>query len=89
MIENTGRKIGGGGITGRHNLGAYIYTVWESARFAIWRSGVRSPLGPPNGKIYRYVGFPVFILRHIKGKQHAIVLLFRDIPKYENHRRIY
>lgn len=60
MIENTGRKIGGGGITGRHNLGAYIYTAWESARFAIWRSGVRSPLGPPNGKIYRYVGFPVF-----------------------------
>ena len=27
--------------------GAYNYTVWESARFAIWRSGVRSPLGPP------------------------------------------
>ena len=33
--------------------------------------------------------FPFFILRHIKGKQHAMVLLFRDIPKYENHRRIY
>ena len=48
MIENTGRKIGGGGITGRHNLGAYIYTAWESVRFASERSTVRSRSGPPN-----------------------------------------
>ena len=33
--------------------------------------------------------FSFFILRRIKEKQHAMVLLFRDIPKYENHRRIY